>query len=106
MDSYVLRPISMGLPQVRSRKRRRSDLIRQISRLSRPMTPLSATAATRARVRGEASPLSLSRGGAIGSRPINDERVFHTKTIERRVADLDGTAHGTPCILDNPAGFR
>ena len=36
----------IGLPQVRSRKRRRSVRSRQISLLSRPMTPFSATAAT------------------------------------------------------------
>ena len=47
IDWKVLRPMIIGLPQVRSRKRLRSVLSRHSSWLSWPMTPLSATAATR-----------------------------------------------------------
>ena len=46
IDWNVLRPMIIGLPQVRSLKRRRSVLSRQSNWLSRPITPFSATATT------------------------------------------------------------
>ena len=47
MDAWVRRPMTIGFPQVRARKRRRSSGRCHGSRFSTPMTPLRATAAMR-----------------------------------------------------------
>ncbi len=45
--SKVLRPMTSGLPAVVARKCAMSDFSRQRRRLSRPIAPFAATAATR-----------------------------------------------------------
>ena len=47
IERKVLRPMTTGLPMVTARKCCMSDLSRHGSALSRPITPFSATAATR-----------------------------------------------------------
>ena len=47
IERKVLRPITTGLPMVMARKCTMSDLSRHGSPLSRPITPFSASAATR-----------------------------------------------------------